>query len=136
VLAALLLAVVGCSGHNGVYPVTGKIFYRGTPATGAIVVFHPVGDDSPMALRPSGVVDAQGEFHLTTHRPKDGAPEGVYSVAIYWPEVAVIEERGMRGAGESRGAADRFRGVYRPGQSQLTATVQPKVNVIESFQLQ
>ncbi|HZT79430.1 MAG TPA: hypothetical protein VFA26_04390, partial [Gemmataceae bacterium] len=49
-LAALLCAA--CS--SGLHPVRGKVTYQGQPARGAVVTFHPRGDDGLTAVRPSG----------------------------------------------------------------------------------
>ena len=39
-VACCALAVAGC-GPRGVYPVEGKVLYKGSPAVGAVVSFVP-----------------------------------------------------------------------------------------------
>src|SRR4051794_24262711 len=78
-----LAGLVGCAGkRKPVTPVQGQLTVDGTPAAQAVVVFHPVegGDD----VRPTGTVDDQGNFKLTTYAPDDGAPEGEYLVSVTW----------------------------------------------------
>lgn len=81
--AALLLA--GCEKAQvfpPVYPVQGKVAYDGRPTPGAFVVFHPKGNSDKNAPRPSGYVDKDGVFHLTTFKSQDGAPPGEYVVTV------------------------------------------------------
>ena len=60
--------------------ITGK----GKAAAGALVVFHPAGSADPRAVTPTGKVQEDGSFTLTTAKPGDGAPAGEYDVAIVW----------------------------------------------------
>jgi len=83
---ALAVCILGCGGPEppeAVYPVTGKVFYRGKPAVGAMVAFHKVGSD-PNSGQPSGEVQEDGTFTLTSYRPDDGAASGEYQVTISW----------------------------------------------------
>ena len=34
--------------------------------------------------RPHGTVDEDGNFDISTYKPRDGAPAGRYRVAIFW----------------------------------------------------
>jgi hypothetical protein len=88
VFCALALLVSSCGGQKRapVYPVKGEVSVMGKPATGALVVFHPVGNEAPQALRPSGYVREDGSFSLTTYTPDDGAPEGDYRVVVSWTD--------------------------------------------------
>jgi hypothetical protein len=74
-LAALLGTSCG-PGRTPVHPVSGQVFFAGKPTPGAVVVFHPVGTEDPQGPRPSGKVQEDGSFSLTTFTPGDGAPEG------------------------------------------------------------
>jgi hypothetical protein len=84
-LAVLALTLAGCAkDRKPVVPVRGKVFLGRTPANGALVVFHPVGDNDPAAVRPQGVAGSDGAFELTTYKEKDGAPPGEYNVTFMW----------------------------------------------------
>ena len=45
VTAALVLACASCN-KNNIYPVSGKVTYKGSPASGAAVFFYRQGGDS------------------------------------------------------------------------------------------
>jgi hypothetical protein len=88
-LAALLggIAASGCGDDSGVgrtVPVSGKLTLNDAPFTAktTILVFKPdkaKGNTSP--FEPTGTVDADGNYKLTT-KGKSGAPPGWYKVAI------------------------------------------------------
>jgi hypothetical protein len=88
ILSVLLVtaSLSGCakSDHQAVYPVRGRVFYRGKPTANAMVTFHPVSDNRPETVRPVGRVDNQGYFTLTSYAKDDGAPEGEYQVTVVW----------------------------------------------------
>jgi hypothetical protein len=87
-LGVLTVGILGCGGPEppeSVYPVKGEVFYRGKPAVGALVAFHKVGAD-PNAGQPSGEVQDDGTFTLTSYRADDGAAPGEYQVTISWRE--------------------------------------------------
>ncbi len=67
---------------KAVTPAGGKVFYRGSPAVGAEVVFHPL-DTAAAKKRDSarGRVEADGSFRLTTYRAFDGAAPGEHRVS-------------------------------------------------------
>jgi hypothetical protein len=66
-----------------VFPVRGQVHFQGKPAPGAFVVFHPT-EDAGDDLRPTGRVDADGSFSLSTYDKDDGAPAGDYTVTVEW----------------------------------------------------
>lgn len=68
-----------------VFPVTGRVVHQGQPAEGALVSLHPLDSKLPAALQPSGKVQADGAFSLTTYETGDGAPAGKYAATIFWP---------------------------------------------------
>jgi hypothetical protein len=84
----LLFVILGISCSSGLNSVEGKVLYKGKPAKGAIVIFHPKGDNTINARKPSGYTDEEGVFTLssTPGKPKDGAVAGEYAVTIEWPE--------------------------------------------------
>ena len=87
----LALVVAGCGPSDPklkpVYPVRGSVFVNDKPAVGAVVMFHPLplGSGSTQSLTSRGTVGPDGTFRLTTYNTDDGAPEGEYAVAVYWP---------------------------------------------------
>lgn len=85
-VSPLILISSSCGGPKRlpVYPVKGEVSFMGKSAPGALVVFHPVGNEHPQAPQPSGYVQADGSFLLTTYAPDDGAREGEYRVVICW----------------------------------------------------
>lgn len=83
------------------FPVRGKVVIEGEIASGAFVVFHPVhdnkkeaaaADDSQPRATPSGVADKDGNFELTSFRPKDGAPPGEYVVTLQWQKMVLKDD--------------------------------------------
>jgi hypothetical protein len=129
IAVALAATGVSCcrSDRTVVHPTQGSVRFQGQPATGALVVFHPL-DTSPemQKLRPGGNVEADGKYYLSTYGPKDGAPAGKYRVTVIWASP---------GSGERPGP-DRLGGRYaNPSTTPLTATVAEGDNQIEPFEL-
>jgi hypothetical protein len=86
-LLAALTVMSGCSSEPQrvpVFPVTGKVTFKGKPADGAQVVLFPVNTENAAELAPSGKVGKDGTFSLTAYEPGDGAPEGDYVATISW----------------------------------------------------
>jgi hypothetical protein len=135
----LALLAGSCGPHKQpVHPVHGRVLYREAPATGALVVFHPAGDSTPQAVRPSGEVRADGSFALGSYRPGDGAPPGEYVVAIHWPNAVVRPSaRDRIGSSESKAApTDRLGERYSPLRSPLRARVKEGENRLEPFHIE
>jgi hypothetical protein len=106
-----------------VYPVQGQVLCAGRPAVGARVVFHSKGNTE--TLCPSGTVDDDGSFRLTTYEPEDGAPAGEYSVVVIWPRT---------GSGKRIGGQDRLRGHYsNAAHSPLHARIEETDNYLPPF---
>jgi hypothetical protein len=121
------MALAGCSdsGRVPVFPVQGQVLFDGKPATGAHVVFHPVGKSGGGALRPAGQVDHDGKFTLTTFQSGDGAPEGEYAVTVELWE-----------SKNDNPAVNRLPGRYQQAKtSGLTAKVAPGENQVPVFKL-
>jgi hypothetical protein len=83
---ALCFASCGSAGAKKLYPVDGKLLYKGKPAAGVQVIFHLQNDSSPQAVVPSGVTVEDGSFTLTSYNTESGAPAGSYYVLLFWPE--------------------------------------------------
>src|ERR1700722_7991995 len=72
-----LVLIAGCSsGRTPTFPVQGQVRWKGQVPAGAQVVFHPAGGAAKDAIRPTGQVDSEGKFTLTTFAAGDGAPAG------------------------------------------------------------
>src|SRR5262245_9309643 len=84
-LGALALWAAGCgSGRRAVDPASGQVVAGKDkkPATGAMVMFHPVHEDGGPIYKPVAYVDEQGQYQLTTYTKGDGAPAGEYVVTL------------------------------------------------------
>lgn len=82
-LMLAMVGLVGCGGGAGappaaVYPVTGKITFKGEPVSGADITF--VNNDAGRSA--FGRTDGNGEFQLTTFSANDGAVEGKAVVTV------------------------------------------------------
>jgi hypothetical protein len=136
---AVLLAVAmlaGCGDRDDqmtVYPVRGSVTVDGKPAEGAQITLFALdeklrGPESPL---PTGRVDAEGNFIITSYEFGDGAPPGEYKVGVVWLEV--IKPAGDLGQEETR---DRLKEKYAdPSSSTLTATVTEGTNNLPPFAL-
>ena len=84
--AALLAALAGgCekSDRLAVHKTHGKLVRPGPPVAGLGVTFHPADPSAPSAgINPTGVVNPDGTFAVTTYNRHDGAPAGEYVVTV------------------------------------------------------
>ncbi len=123
VTAGLLLACVACNKNNS-YPVSGKVTYRGYPASGAAVFFIRQGDDSIDEPPIMGVVREDGSFSLGK-----GAPPGEYAVVIEW------KQGSGPGAGRRRGPDLLGRRYADPKNPRLHAEIKAGTNDLPPFEL-
>ena len=129
VTAALVLACGSCGNRNRIYPVSGRVTYGGSPASGAAVFFHRQGGDSINAPTILGIVQADGSFELVCGSQGTGAPPGDYDVLIEW--------RRVTGPGKPRPQTgpDRLKGRYAdPNRPLLHATVEARANRLPPFE--
>jgi hypothetical protein len=122
----VLLAASCGSKRLPVYPVHGKVLYKGKPTPGALVVFHPVKQEDPNFPRPSGEVQEDGSFSLTTYEANDGAPEGEYIVSITWedPKTRVEPHKAARSGPKARDKPRLPTRYAKPKGSGLSAKVE------------
>lgn len=117
-LAFLALGVSSCGKSDGRKPtfaVTGKVLDGTKPVANATVVFHPVGDADPAAVKPRGLTGADGTFTQTTYDGNDGAPAGGYKVTV---------EQWLAGKRADDGVSNKLPPKFgNPDSSGLTATV-------------
>src|SRR5690606_32888601 len=82
-VVGLAVLALGCGGGEveppaPVFPVSGKVTYKGQPVAGADITFHhESGDRSAF-----GRTNDEGEYKLTTFSSNDGAIEGRHGVTI------------------------------------------------------
>jgi hypothetical protein len=92
-LGLLTLVMAGCQKQDArvaVYPVNGKVTFKGEAPSGAFVAFHaaqPLPADTPT---PTAKVQPDGSFSLTTFEGNDGAPSGEYAVTIQWSPIKKV----------------------------------------------
>jgi hypothetical protein len=132
-VAVCALASSSCGNANGIYPVSGKVLYRGEPAVGATVTFVRMNVvDRFKELTPQGVVGDDGTFTLAG--PKgEGALPGEYAVLVEWKEGGGK----VRGRAPALNAPDRLKKRYLDAKKPLlTARVEARSNNLPPFELQ
>lgn len=135
---AICVFLGGCSsadsdGPKGppAHPVTGKVTYKGKPAAGFAVAFHPVTEWEGAQFAPSAITDANGQFQLHSYGENDGAPVGEYTVTFTWPK-----EVSGPDPDEGKQTVDQLRGSYsNPQRSKFTAIVVEGDNTLDPFEL-
>jgi hypothetical protein len=112
------LAAASCAHKSGpaLYPVKGTAIYDGSPAAGAVLTFHRVGDSDKTNL-PHAVVATDGSFSLTTFEPGDGAAAGKYAITVIW------RKKGKRRGDNDDGGWRLPQRYLTPELSGLTAEV-------------
>jgi hypothetical protein len=130
-LGAFVAVCAAACNSSGLYPVSGKVLFNGTPAAGATVTFVRKGNTPAQDSTPQGVVKDDGTFTLVGPAGP-GASPGEYVVLVEWKD----------GAGKTRGRApalnapDRLKKRYLdPSRPLLTANVEPKTNNLAAFEL-
>jgi hypothetical protein len=140
------LAVAGgCGNSAGLVPVSGKVLYKGEPASGAVVYFHREGGtDVPGLPIPSGTVEDDGTFSLSSDNLGNGAKPGKYAVLVEWRDRAgdgfvPVKTRGKTNLvkrSRVRKGPDRLGGRYfNIGNPLLHAEVSSSWNRLEPFDL-
>jgi hypothetical protein len=134
-LASTVLLLSSCSRSGSLHPVRGKVLVKGVPAKGAVVTFHPKGEDASItAQRPSGVADENGSFTLMTGS-KPGAPAGDYMVTVVWDEVAETKKIVLN-PDSVPAPKDRLGGRYATlANSKLSTQIKSGNNELEPFRL-
>jgi hypothetical protein len=161
--AVCCLAFAGCGNPAGYYPVSGRVVYKGEPASGAVVYFHQealstvVPDGRPPAIAsgstPVGIADNDGNFSLTCDGVGDGCPPGKYVVLVEWrgkPESQVVDTTPIPAKGKgkaktpeykvnkqmARQGVDRLKGRYFDiSKPLLRAEVLPQSNSLPPFEI-
>lgn len=129
-MAALALVCSSCGDANKLYPVSGKVTYKGAPAVGATVFLQRQGADPLNEQTIMGIVQENGSFTLVCGPQGQGAPPGEYAVLIEWKRHA------NRAKGLAQKAPDRLKGRYAdPKRPRLRAVVKPGANDLPPFEL-
>ena len=127
---ALFLTACTNSDRKPVFPVQGKVIYRGKPATGARVIFHPQDENGRQSPRPSAEVHPDGTFRLSTYVSQDGAPPGRYAVTIFWASAARIVDTENAGP-------DQLHGRYSNHKTTpIRVEIVAGANVLDTFKLE
>lgn len=129
VVLAMGLASCGRGDRKAVYPVRGKVFFKGRAAEGAWVTLVPLDGDANVP-RPGAQVKRNGSFRLSTYANYDGAPAGRYAVTIVYrsPEKKVD--------GDNAGP-DLLRGRYADAKTTpLRVEIKDGPNDLEPFNLE
>ncbi len=129
VLMAVMLGLLltGCSGGSSVervpvYRVSGTVTHEGRFPENALVLFHPATRANDQTPNPSGRVQADGTYELTTYENGDGAPEGDYVVTVVWQQLVDAPD----GSGDKLVGPNLIPPNFSdPRQSQVRAKVAP-----------
>lgn len=131
-LFALLAAGCGGGGLSApkTTPVSGTVQFKGKPAAGVKVTFHPQFDMGGRAkFTPNGETGKDGKFTLSTAAANDGAPPGDYVVTFEL----------LRTGADARGLeieVDQWKGKYSdPATSTFKVTIQKGDNAPQAFNL-
>lgn len=120
-LVCLLSVVAGCEAGSKLVPVTGKITVDGKPAEGAVILFHP--DGNQVMSVSSAVANADGSFSPVTDS-EPGMPVGRYKVSVNWPDPSVKPTENQIMMGNAEPGPDLLKGRYiSKDKSNLTAEV-------------
>jgi hypothetical protein len=128
---------LGCSSSDeptlpARHPVQGKVMYRGQPAKGFRVTYHPLSDIGPLQFAPSAITADDGSYRLQSYQPDDGAPLGDYAVTIEWPNHLIAADDP-----DPKPVVDQLRGAYSsPQRSKFKVSVVAGPNDVAPFVLQ
>ncbi len=144
-VTSCLVAMGGCDNPAGYFPVSGKVLYKGQPASGAVVYFHPEGPPTASAPGvPSGLVEDDGSFYLAVDNVGNGCPPGKYTVLVEWRDSSgdgvTTVKRGkstVRKRSKIHSGPDRLKGRYLDVKKPLLhAEVLAQSNTLAPFQLE
>jgi hypothetical protein len=120
------------------YPVSGKVTYKGQPLSGALVTLHPKGSTDPRVERPVGYTQEDGTFSVKTGQ-NPGAPAGEYIVTVICSRK--VEPKGgskskIISFGGDEETVDILGGTYaNPQTSQILVEIKPGNNELSPIEL-
>jgi hypothetical protein len=138
------VAAPGCGNPAGLFPVSGKVLYKGEPASGAVVHFHrQTGQEATRQPIPYGIVEDDGRFDLISDGLGSGARPGSYSVLVEWREkgdglipVKTSGKASLVKRSRVRAGPDRLKGRYFDiAKPLLRAEVKPESNRLPPFEI-
>ncbi len=140
-------ALEGCGNPAGLFPVSGKVLYRGEPAAGAVVYLHRQDKSGPSNPSiPYGIVEDDGSFEVMTEDVGYGATPGSYIVLVEWRDNSGDRVDVPTGKGKGkikkvkrtriRSGSDRLKGRYFDiSKPLLRAEVKAETNRLAPFEL-
>lgn len=119
-----MLVLPGCGGSgSSLVKAKGKVLVDGTPASGAILLFHP--ESSSGGNVASAIADESGMYAPLTG-VDEGIAEGEYRVTVVWPDPKFKGgAEGMKfGGGETKDPPDLLKGKFvAKDKSKLTVVI-------------
>jgi hypothetical protein len=133
---ALVFICLGCGQSNGLYPVHGKVLFKGEPATGAIVRFVRHGSVNQSSEQSAeAIVQDDGTFKLTSGQMGSGAAPGTYDVLIEWRSGPATITK-LAGRKPDNRPLDRLHGSYAdPRRPRFQAEILAETNRLPPFDL-
>jgi len=123
----------GCGSGTSLVPVTGTITVDGSPAEGAVILFHP--DESENKSISSAVANSDGAFSPVTDS-EPGLPVGRYKLSVRWPDPSVKPTETEIMLGTDSMGEDLLKGRYvSKDKSALTAEVTSTTTVLTPLTL-
>ncbi|WP_397571295.1 carboxypeptidase regulatory-like domain-containing protein [Schlesneria sp. T3-172] len=116
------------------YRTEGYVTVQGEPAVGAIVRLFPTvpQEDTKPPVIPTGVVNEDGLFELTSYSTGDGAPEGEYFITVEWPDPTISTSQ----SAVPEDPPDRLKHRYSdPKRSKLKASISAEENLLDEISL-
>lgn len=117
------------------YYTSGEVMINGQPANGAVIRLYPVTPQKDVAspIVPTGTVQENGVFELTSYSTGDGAPEGDYRATLEWPDPKLNATKG----GMPEDPPDRLKGRFsNPKRSTIKVHVSAEENVLKPIVLE
>jgi hypothetical protein len=131
-MATVALAGGSCRNPHHLYPVSGKVLYRGQPAVNAAVILRRPDVDPLEQQMIMGIVQVDGSFAVVCESYGKGAPPGEYDVLIEWNH----DPRLTRAGSNARHPPDRLKGRYAdPKHPRFHVTVKAESNELPPFEL-
>lgn len=130
-LASLTLLVAsGCGkakpARPPLHPASGQVTFRGKPAAGVTVTFHPCSTD--FTLVPTATTGPDGTYTVGTFAVGDGLPVGDYVVTVTWWHSDDPDG--------DKPLIDRFKGKYaEPSRFTIKVHIEPQANLIPPIAL-
>jgi hypothetical protein len=118
-----MLVLPGCGGSgSSLVKAKGKVLVDGTPASGAILLFHPESSSGNVA---NAIADESGVYSPLTGAD-EGIAEGEYRVTVIWPDPKFKSgSEGVKfGVAESKDPPDLLKGKFvAKDKSKLTVVI-------------